>query len=146
MSIFSNYAAKLTHVKIPQAKGRKRKRRQEAPSLLFTARRPQTRAQTSSTLPLSGGTFGENTIEAFQRAHSRLITDAKSYLSRCIKDHIREKQCPRYSKSPGFLPTRLIDLQNLAIPRLVLGSEIQGGDRRYVCLSHQWGSPNPGEK
>lgn len=137
MSIFFNYSIKSAHAKFPRAKGRKRKRSQEAPSLPFTARPPRTRAQTSST---------ENTIEAFRIAHSQLITDAKSYSSQCIKDHVREGQCPPCSKSPGFFPTRLIDLKNLTRPRLVLSSEIRGGDRRYVCLSHQWGSPVPGEK
>jgi hypothetical protein len=141
MLIFFSYATKLAHTKFPQTKGRKRKRSQEAQSLPLTARPPrtrvQTRSQTSSTLPVSEGTFGENTIEAFRTAHSSLITDASRYLSQCITDHVKTKQCPPNSKSPGFLPTRLIDLKNLTAPRLVLSCEIPSGDLLFLARNRQ---------
>lgn len=69
-----------------------------------------------------------------------------SLLDVCSLNHI--PRCPPTSSRPEhFLPTRLIDLQFLESPRLVLAADFRKPmgtpsgltEHRYACLSHQWG-------
>jgi len=76
-------------------------------------------------------------MEDFQRIHTTIIEITKKSLMACLQAH--QPGCPSYLGA--FLPTRLIDLEVLTSPRLVLSSNSSLSDRRYVCLSHRWGSP-----
>lgn len=83
--------------------------------------------------------------EAFANSHNTLLKIAKEALSSCLETH-RDK-CPLYPlESTNFLPTRLLDIKNLERPRLVITSEGDIQDRRYVPLSHEWGNPDETEK
>jgi hypothetical protein len=83
--------------------------------------------------------------EAFANTHSTLLKIAKEALSSCLETH-REK-CPLYPlESTNFLPTRLLDIKDFERLRLVITSESDIQDRRYVPLSHEWGNPDENEK
>lgn len=86
-----------------------------------------------------------NSREAFSQFHEGLIETTQKGLANCLETHVRD--CPRHPfDSTGFLPTRLLDLNDLDRPRLVASTDIDGQDIRYVCLSHEWGNPSGEEK
>lgn len=84
-------------------------------------------------------------MEEYRQNHEKLLEIASNDLSTCLKEH--HPKCPSYPiDRSDFLPTRLIDLQVLERPRLVISAESQIVDRRYVPLSHHWGKPDEDER
>jgi hypothetical protein len=82
-----------------------------------------------------------DSIEIFRQAHESLIAITDKALVNCLQTH--QRGCPAYPfDSTTFLPTRLLDLEQLETPKLVESAGITSQDRRYVCLSHQWGNPD----
>lgn len=85
--------------------------------------------------------INHSSFESFRAAHEKLIAVAKRAIKSCLANH--QPQDPSYPlDSSGFLPLRLIDLKILESPRLVVSTGIRKKPRRYVSLSHQWGSPD----
>jgi Heterokaryon incompatibility protein (HET) len=86
-----------------------------------------------------------HSLEDFFRMHDTLLKITKEALSTCLGCH--ETHCPPHPIDPTeFLPTRLVDLEAVERPRLILTSESEIRDRRYVPVSHQWGTPDEDEK
>ncbi len=81
-------------------------------------------------------------VDAFHYSHKFLIAVAKKALTACLETH--HPECPAHPfDATGFLPTRLLDLEILERPKLILSADIkEDQDRRYICLSHQWGDPD----
>jgi hypothetical protein len=90
-------------------------------------------------------TAGAQSAEEFRASHDVLIKIAGQALSTCLEKH--QPKCPSHHHNPeSFLPTRLIDLEVLERPKLIVSAESQVLDRRYIPLSHQWGRPGAVEK
>lgn len=84
-------------------------------------------------------------MEDFLRDHARLLEITKAALSTCLERHLPKCTCHPFD-STEFLPTRLLDLKIVDRPRLILTAESEIQDRRYIPLSHQWGTPDKAEK
>jgi hypothetical protein len=89
-------------------------------------------------------------IENYCNEHKTLLEVTKKALDTCLQDH--QPTCPTYpfesKESPPtrFLPTRLIDLENLDCLRLIVTADTVVQDKRYVPLSHRWGIPEGAER
>ncbi|KAL5326285.1 hypothetical protein ACEPPN_007423 [Leptodophora sp. 'Broadleaf-Isolate-01'] len=84
-------------------------------------------------------------LEKYSNDHKTLLEITKKALCTCLEEH--QPFCPTYHfGSNEFLPTRLIDLENLDRLRLVVTADTTIQDRRYVPLSHRWGTPESAER
>jgi hypothetical protein len=84
-------------------------------------------------------------IEKYSNDHRTLLKITEKALCTCLEDH--QPTCPPYRfGSNEFLPTRLIDLKNLECLRLIVTAETTIQDRRYVPLSHRWGTLGSAER
>ncbi|KAF7422220.1 hypothetical protein PC9H_010376 [Pleurotus ostreatus] len=61
----------------------------------------------------------------------------KEAIENCIRNH---PGCPRLAANNPLLPTRVIDCQDPAYPKLV---ETDGRHEQYIALSYVWGEPQP---
>ncbi|KXL45056.1 MAG: hypothetical protein FE78DRAFT_71254 [Acidomyces sp. 'richmondensis'] len=66
----------------------------------------------------------------------KVLSMARKWLSRCIKEH---EHCGQGSFSPDSMPTRLLDITEKNIVRLVT---TQGRTYSYMALSYCWGETN----
>jgi len=83
--------------------------------------------------------------ENYSDNHKTQLEIARKALYTCIEDH--QPTCPTYPfGSKDFLLTRLIDLENLERLRVIVTADTTIKDRRYVPLSHCWGSPDCAER
>jgi hypothetical protein len=84
-------------------------------------------------------------IEQYSNDHETLLKITKNALYTCLEEH--QPTCPIYHfESNEFLPTRLIDLEDLERLRVVVTADTIIQDRRYVPLSHRWGTPESAER
>lgn len=84
-------------------------------------------------------------MDNFLRDHNTLLEITRGALSTCLETHQPKCSCHPLN-STGFLPTRLLDVENVDRLKLVLTAESDIQDRRYVPLSHQWGTPDEAER
>jgi hypothetical protein len=84
-------------------------------------------------------------IEKYSNNHETLLEITKKVLHTCLEEH--QPTCPTYPfKSNEFLPTRLLDLEDLDRLRVIVTADTTIKDRRYVPLSHRWGTPESAER
>ena len=84
-------------------------------------------------------------VENYSNNHETLLEIASKALYTCIEEH--QPTCPTYPfGSKDFLPTRLIDLKDLERLRVIVTADTILQDRRYVPLSHRWGTPDCAER
>ena len=83
--------------------------------------------------------------EKYSNDHRTLLEITQKALCTCLEEH--QPTCPPHRfASSEFLPTRLIDLENLECLRLIVTADTAIQDRRYVPLSHRWGCPESAER
>jgi hypothetical protein len=86
-----------------------------------------------------------NLIKSYSDDHKTLLDITKKALYTCLEEH--QPACPTYPfESNEFLPTRLIDVENLDRLRVIITADTTFLDRRYVPLSHRWGTPESAER
>jgi hypothetical protein len=117
---------------------KKKPRRKPTPSRARLAQRAQKCPLPKPDLPCCP-------IERFRSKHEKLLSFAHDALTTCLRTH-RWKCAPHPFDSAHFLPARLIDIGILKSPKLVSTADSHMRDRRYACLSHQWGKPDDATK
>jgi hypothetical protein len=84
-------------------------------------------------------------IEKYSNDYETLLEITKNALYICLEEH--HPTCPTYPfASNEFLPTRLIDLEDLERLRVIVTADTTIKDRRYVPLSHRWDTPESAER
>jgi hypothetical protein len=84
-------------------------------------------------------------MEKYSNDHKTLLEITEKALCTCLEEH--QPICPTYRfGSNEFLPTRLIDLEDLERLKLIVTADTIIQDRRYVPLSHCWGTPESAER
>jgi len=69
----------------------------------------------------------------FDPTDGKVLSTARKWLSRCIQEHER---CRQGSISPDSMPTRLLDITEKNVVRVV---ETHGRTHSYMALSYCWG-------
>jgi hypothetical protein len=65
-----------------------------------------------------------------------MFGNARRLLAACLEErYLHGKYQKPFMTSADFLPTRVVDLQTITAPQLVLSENVQIRDWRYVCLS-----------